>query len=103
MSISKRKLFSEIYKEQEKILRTIDEPIRVRDLDISYIGKRSEFNFNIVAEQKGVFYKCLCPVCEKWVNEWENWFECKEGKGELSARCKCGNITQKGDLICRKI
>jgi len=104
MSISKRQMFSEVYDEQEEVLSLIDKPIRVKDLDISFMGKLSKFDFHIVGEKNNKSYKCLCPLCRNWVDEWQNWHDYKNDlEAELFAKCECGSVIPQGDLICEEI
>ena len=104
MSRAKRDLFSEIYELQDDVLELIDKPIKVADLKEVAIGLVGEFNFKIVATNfNGINYKCLCPQCNEWVEEWSNWYEAKEFDDELKAKCKCGCITPRGELICEAI
>lgn len=105
MSITKRKIFSEVYDEQGEVLALIDKPIRVKDLNIGFMGKLLQFDFRIVAKnEKGKSFKCICPICYDWVSLWNNWTAYKEDyETELFAKCGCGSIIPQGELICEEI
>jgi len=103
MSISKRKMFEEEYKDQEEILEVlqiIDKPLKINDLLEDYgIGKWSDFNFKLTATANNNTYKCLCPVCNNWLHEWANWLEAKENDSELKAKCdKCNAIIPEKEI-----
>lgn len=105
MSITKRKLFSTNYQLQNEIINKINEQKKIKDLKNISIALENTYNFKMVATTKKTNekFKCLCPKCNKWINEWDNWFEAKEYNAELKAKCSCGNIISKNEIIIEKI
>ena len=106
MSKSKRALFGEIYDEQKEVLELIDKPLRLKDLKGFAVGLNGKFDFKMIATNNfgNNNYKCLCPQCKSWLDEWKNWYDAKEFDADLKAVCKsCGCVCEGEDMICEAV